>query len=332
MNDIAAVEVKAYHQAIKHWYAIHGRKDLPWRNTNSAYEVYVSEVMLQQTQVQTVLDRYYFPFLEAFPTLAALATASLEDVLKRWEGLGYYSRARNLHKAAELAAPTLPDTVEGLQGLPGIGKNTAHAIAAFAYHQPVAVMEANVKRVLHRVLAQERMNENALWEAAHTLVDTDHPFIYNQAMMDIGATLCKVTKPHCLICPIANYCQGKDAPHLYPAKTFKKQVPVRERIIIVFHCNNRYYAAPRTTRFLGGLYGFAEYMPDAKFEFEETCYALQDLRFLGDVRQTYSHFILQASVYSMQTDGIADAAAWFTKEELCGLPLSRADQKILQLL
>ncbi|MBY0354265.1 MAG: hypothetical protein K2Q12_00885, partial [Rickettsiales bacterium] len=140
-----------HHQTIHDWYAAHGRHSLPWRLTRDPYAIYVSEIMLQQTQVATVLTRFYHPFLARFPTLQSLADASQEEVLKAWEGLGYYSRARNLHQAAKICAPTLPTTVEGLLELPGIGRNTAHAIAAFAYHQPVAVMEANVKRVLHRL-------------------------------------------------------------------------------------------------------------------------------------------------------------------------------------
>ena len=140
------------HKAIQEWYATHGRKDLPWRNTKEPYHIYISEIMLQQTQVSTVLARYYFPFLKKFPTLSVLAKAPEVEVLKAWEGLGYYQRARNLHKAAKITAPQLPHTLEGLLALPGIGQNTAHAILAFAHHKPVPVLEANVKRVIAVIL------------------------------------------------------------------------------------------------------------------------------------------------------------------------------------
>src|SRR5688572_23757939 len=119
-----------FHRELLKWYAAHGRHSLPWRNTSNPYAIWISEVMLQQTQVKTVLERYYFPFLERFPTLQALADAPLDSVLKAWEGLGYYTRAANLHKAAKMAAPRLPATVEELEALPGIGRNTAHAVAA----------------------------------------------------------------------------------------------------------------------------------------------------------------------------------------------------------
>ena len=128
--------LKRVHQNIQEWYQLNGRKDLPWRLTNDAYKVYVSEVMLQQTQVKTVLERYYFQFLEAFPTLEDLGNADLDKVLKLWEGLGYYNRAKNLHKTATLI-DTLPENIEDLIALPGIGKNTAHAVASFAFKKPV---------------------------------------------------------------------------------------------------------------------------------------------------------------------------------------------------
>ena len=183
------------HQTIQTWYGPHGRKELPWRQTDDPYLVYISEVMLQQTQVKTVLERYYFPFLEQFPTLTHLAEAQEQAVLKAWEGLGYYSRARNLHKAARQSAPALPAHYEGLLALPGIGQNTAHAILAFAFRKPVPVMEANVRRILYRFFAQKQATPQQLWELAFTLLDTAHPFEYNQAMMDIGAMVCTARSP-----------------------------------------------------------------------------------------------------------------------------------------
>ena len=134
---------KKTHKQIQNWYALHGRRELPWRTTDDPYHIYLSEVMLQQTQVKTVLERYYFPFLKKFPTLKVLGDAHLDDVLKMWEGLGYYNRARNLHKTASLVT-SLPTDVEELIKLPGIGKNTAHALSVFAFKKAVPVMEALV--------------------------------------------------------------------------------------------------------------------------------------------------------------------------------------------
>lgn len=204
--------MKNLHHDIRTWYRDNGRHTLPWRNTDEPYYIYLSEVMLQQTQVKTVLERYYFPFIERFPTLKSLGEAELDEVLKLWEGLGYYTRARNLHKTAMLLNE-LPSDITELIQLPGIGKNTAHAIAAFAFQQPVPIMEANVKRILCRLYRLENPTEKALWEYAYALVDRENPFDYNQAMMDIGATVCLPKNAECDQCPLESICQGKEDPH-----------------------------------------------------------------------------------------------------------------------
>ncbi|MCH2038591.1 MAG: hypothetical protein MK137_08385, partial [Rickettsiales bacterium] len=203
----------------------YGRLTLPWRNTLDPYHIYVSEVMLQQTQVKTVLDRFYHPFLTQFPSLEALAGAKIESVLKAWEGLGYYSRARNLHKAATLTAPALPDDFEALQTLPGIGKNTAAAICAFAFKQPIPVMEANLKRVLSRFFGYETAKDNDLWDAAYRLLNTSNPYDYNQAMMDIGSMVCLPKAPKCDLCPLQSECVGTHRPEQFGVKNRRKYRP-----------------------------------------------------------------------------------------------------------
>lgn len=317
-----------YHADIAAWYEIHGRKTLPWRHTDNPYHIYVSEVMLQQTQVHTVLQRFYYPFLKRFPTLQSLAQAPLDDVLKRWEGLGYYSRARNMHKAAQHTAPILPDTIDDLMALPGIGKNTAHAVACFGFGHPVAIMEANVKRVLHRLTASLHMNEAQLWQTADDLLDKTASFNYNQAMMDVGATICTPKRPQCLLCPLSQHCKGKDHPELYPEKKAKKLVPVRKKNIIVLRNNQYYYMSPRTSTFLGGLYGFIE------IEREETVYQglnLANMVALGGIEQKYSHFTLDAIIYLADTT-IDKSKYWHTLEMLRTLPSSKADHKVIERL
>ncbi|MCC7259800.1 MAG: A/G-specific adenine glycosylase [Alphaproteobacteria bacterium] len=322
------------HKALRAWYRRYGRRDLPWRTTADPYAIYVSEIMLQQTQVRTVLERYYGPFLARFPTLSALASAPSEDVLKQWEGLGYYNRARYLHETAKRVAPTLPMDIAALTALPGIGRNTAHAIAAFAYHQPVAVMEANVKRVLHRVFALEQASEKTLWEKAGALLDAKHPFEYNQAMMDIGALVCTKTAPRCDSCPLATICKGKRRPLAYPAPKKKARTPVRRRNILVFtDAAGRCYLTARAGRFLHGVYGFPEYDGDIpSVAFEKHHYHLADMEYLGEVAQTYSHFRLEAGVYRMLLPGRRNAPEWKSLQEIESLPLSRADAKVLRLL
>ena len=226
--------IRGFHKRLHRWYAAHGRKRLPWRGTTDSYAIYVSEIMLQQTQVATVMERYYFPFLKRFPTLAALAKAPQNDVLAAWQGLGYYNRALNLHKAAKGCKGILPQTVDELMALPGIGKNTAHAIAAFAYHQPVAVMEANVKRVLSRIFALKTPSELELWEKADLLLDASAPFDYNQAMMDIGAMICKKRSPLCNQCPAENICEGKPRPNPIRPPEAKKRRRCAKNILLCF--------------------------------------------------------------------------------------------------
>lgn len=321
-----------FHRKLHRWYNACGRKDLPWRNTPDTYAIYISEIMLQQTQVKTVLERFYFPFLESFPTLQALAAAPQEEVLKAWQGLGYYTRAVNLHKAARQCDGTLPDTVEGLMALPGIGRNTAHAIAAFAYRKPVAVMEANLRRVLSRIFALPHASEDELWEKAARLLDKKQPFNYNQAMMDIGATVCTRRSPACSRCPAAIICRGKDTPERYPAAKQAKAVRVRQRRIVVLkNAQEQYYAIPRQSRFLNGLYHFAETDADATHvTVTGRRYGLAGARRLGSIRQQYSHFTLQADIVLIHTKH--SGPHWHSAGALTQLPVSMAEKKVMRLL
>jgi len=285
--------------------------------------------------VKTVLARYYGPFLARFPTLKALAQATAEEVVKQWEGLGYYTRARNLHAAAQQSGGALPETVEGLMALPGIGRNTAHAIAAFAFGARVPVMEANVKRVLCRIFALETPDERVLWEKACLLLDEKHAFDHNQAMMDIGAFVCTPRSPRCGECPLAAICLGKSAPESYPQKKAKKTVPVRRRIIVAFtDAEGRYFLKRRETRFLGGLYGFMEYEAETdEVEFLGKRHTLRKAELLGAVTQVYSHFRLEAKVYLVPVRGKArEGLTAATLAEMANLPLSKADHRVVRLI
>lgn len=317
----------ALHRKIRQWYAAHGRKDLPWRNTQDPYAIYISEIMLQQTQVSTVLERYYFQFLEAFPTITALAEAPEVKVLKAWEGLGYYQRARNLHKAAKTSGAQLPAHFEGLIALPGIGRNTAHAVLAFAHHLPVPVLEANVKRVIARYFAMENPSDAEWWAKAEALLDQEEPFIYNQAMMDVGATICRPKAPLCLLCPLSDGCIGKVVPERYPAKKAAKKVPVRERVIMIRRNKKGQIALIGRSegRLLGGLYGFPQY----------TLEEAENMAFtpIGEVVHHYTHFTLQARVGLVEGGGAAGKdGAWYGQAEILALPLSKLDRKVLKIL
>ncbi|WP_345986324.1 A/G-specific adenine glycosylase [Sulfurimonas sp. HSL-1656] len=308
------------HTSLLQWYESHGRHTLPWRNTADPYRIWISEIMLQQTQVKTVLERFYFPFLERFPTLPSLASAPLDDVLKQWEGLGYYTRAKNLHKAAQLAAPFMPKSVDGLLALPGIGKSTAHAIAAFAYAIPVPILDANVKRILYRFYGRREADEKTLWNLAEKLFDPVHPYEFNQAMMDIGATLCLPKSTRCEECPFQNACKGAAGDPLhYPAPKKSKSVPVRERHIVVYRHNGNYGLKQRTGRFLHGLWGF-----------HEQTAAPEQGTALDSIVQVYSHFRLEAEVWLCE--GYHEELTYFGREEIDALALSGADHKVLKQL
>jgi len=309
--------MKQTHKKIQHWYQTHGRLDLPWRNTNDPYHIYLSEVMLQQTQVKTVLERYYFPFLEKFPTLKTLSDAPLDDVLKMWEGLGYYNRAKNLHHTATLVNE-LPTTIDDLIKLPGIGKNTAHAVAAFAFNQAVPIMEANVKRILCRLNKIITPNDKQLWEIAYKLVDKAKPFDYNQAMMDIGATVCLPKNPFCEICPLTDMCKGKEEPALYPTKK-KRIVPTREQNILISVYDDKLALTQRKGKFLHGLWGF-----------ESVEVPLCASEYIGDVTHAYTHFKLICKVY-VYYENSPEQIDYFAEEEIQKIAISKVDEKIVKL-
>lgn len=222
------------------WQRTHGRHALPWQNTRDPYRVWLSEIMLQQTQVAAVL-RYYARFLERFPDVATLAAAPLDDVLALWSGLGYYSRARNLHRCAQTVVNVhggvFPPSAAVLAELPGIGRSTAAAIAAFCHEERVSILDGNVKRVLTRVLAfdgdlAQQAQERVLWQRATDLLPTDRTDMpaYTQGLMDLGATVCARSKPECLLCPLSGLCAARASGRMtdYPVRTRKLKRSRRE--------------------------------------------------------------------------------------------------------
>jgi A/G-specific adenine glycosylase len=209
------------------WQRRHGRHDLPWQGTRDPYRIWLSEVMLQQTQVSTVIP-YYRRFIQKYPTVRALARATEDEVLQLWSGLGYYARGRNLHRAARLVARTgFPHTAEAIAELPGVGRSTAAAIAVFAYGERGAILDGNVKRVLARVFAVS--DEKSLWPLAERLLPKRGIEAYTQALMDLGATICTRRKPLCTACPVSGSCKARKQKRIdeLPAPRPRRALPER---------------------------------------------------------------------------------------------------------
>ena len=233
----------AFAAAVVRWQKQHGRHGLPWQGTRDPYRVWLSEVMLQQTQVGTVLA-YYARFLERFPSVQTLAAAPLDEVLAQWSGLGYYSRARNLHRCAQVVVAEhgghFPANAAALAELPGIGRSTAAAIAAFCFGERVAILDGNVKRVLSRALGfggdlAKAAELEALWQQAEALLPAREVDVYTQGLMDLGATLCTLRKPDCTRCPRAVRCvaQASGTPEAWPVKTRKLKRGARENALLL---------------------------------------------------------------------------------------------------
>ena len=237
------------------WQKKHGRHHLPWQKDKTAYRVWVSEIMLQQTQVETVIP-YYETFMQRFPDCKSLACADISEVLTLWAGLGYYRRAHNLHKASiivtEQHGGNFPSDVANLEALPGIGRSTAHAIASIVFKKPYAILDGNVKRILARYFAiEEPINttacEKKLWDIAQTLMPTDNCQIYTQAVMDLGAQVC-MRSPMCHLCPVSDNCLAKkrQKTQCLPIKKPKKAKRKLHYLCLLYIHNNSLWLEKRS--------------------------------------------------------------------------------------
>lgn len=339
-----------------HWYDQHAA-DLPWRANHDAYRVWLSEIMLQQTQVETVMP-YFARFLAAFPTVHDLANASLETVLKLWEGLGYYSRARNLHQTARLIsrdyAGQFPHTVDGLMNLPGIGRYTAGAVASIAFGQPAPVLDGNVIRIFARLLdlssdVTQSVVKDELWKQAELWLDRDRPGDYNQALMELGRVICKPRSPLCSECPISKHCLAfvHETQHQRPVKKQKAAVPhYNVAAGMIWNEMGELLIAQRPLDgLLGGLWEF----PGGKQEPGETlseCLSRELLEELaievdvGDlftvVQHGFTHFKITLHAFTCryrsgqpQTIGVHDWA-WVSPDHLDQYAFGKADREVIR--
>ena len=314
------------------WYR-KGARDLPWRRTRDPYAIWVSEIMLQQTQIATVIP-YYQRWMKRFPTAKALAKADLDDVLKMWEGLGYYARARNLHKAAQ-ALKTFPKTSEGWRELPGVGAYTAAAIASIAHGERAAVFDGNVRRVLSRL-------EGA--DVSEAPPPRGKPGDYNQALMELGQRVCTFRAPKCDACPIAADCKARAAgdPERWPSRKPKKEVPHKEVAIGVIWDGDRVYVQRREEEgLLGGLWEFPGGKREKGETFEqclrreireETGFQVDVGPYLMTVKHRYTHFSVELHTYHCFLRKGKGAGRWVTLEEVDKLAMPKANLRILDEL
>lgn len=342
-------------QSLLDWYAQQGR-DLPWRRTRDPYAIWVSEIMLQQTQVKTVIP-YYERWLEQFPTIAALAAADQQQVLKAWQGLGYYARARNLHRAAQQVMQQggqFPDCLEQVMQLSGIGRTTAGGILSAAFNQPVPILDGNVKRVLSRLLALNQPPNkaiNRLWQASEALLDPQQPRDFNQALMDLGATLCTPKQPTCLLCPWNQHCYAyqMNMQNELPVTESRTPVPHKQIGVAVIWNEQGQILIDRRRQegLLGGLWEF----PGGKLEPGETieaCIQREILEELGieievgdhliTIDHAYTHFHVTLNVYHCrhllgEPQPIeCDEVRWVELHELDQFPFPKANVTIIEAL
>ncbi|NUM55207.1 MAG: A/G-specific adenine glycosylase [Candidatus Hydrogenedentes bacterium] len=346
-----------FRRALLTWYR-RAARDLPWRRTTDPYAIWLSEIMLQQTRVDQGLP-YFERFISAFPTVQALAAAKEDRVLKLWEGLGYYSRARNLHRAAKIVADecggVFPRTAEELQSLPGVGRYTAGAIASIAYGERVPVLDGNVIRVLSRLYNIADCTDDAkvrdrLWKLADRLVPAKHPGDFNQAMMELGARICTPKSAQCGTCPARRFCAARVAGVVdqRPVRKAKAETPRREMVAAVINQNGRYLLVKRPSNgLLGGLWEF----PCGTVHNGETHQSAL-IRGLGEslgvrvkvggliasVQHAYSHFRVSLHVYACAisrgelTAKHHDEMRWSTRQQLNRLALPKVVHKFLGAL
>ncbi len=343
MNDFAA--------RLLAWFDVHGRHDLPWQRPGDPYAVWVSEIMLQQTQVATVIP-YYQRFMARFPDLASLAAASEDEVLAHWSGLGYYARARNLHRAARQAVAEhggrLPEDIDTLQTLPGIGRSTAGAILSLALGQRHAILDGNVKRVLARHHAipgwpGQAAVARTLWSLAEALTPDERVAEYNQAMMDLGATLCTRSRPACERCPLAADCaarrQGRQAD--FPGRKPRRPLPERRvQMLLVRDPEGRVLLERRPAEGVwGGLWSLPELPADADplaWCRGQGYHPIGTARALPSRRHTFSHFHLEILPREIRLEkagcGVADGdrLRWYHSRELAALGLAAPVARLLR--
>jgi len=350
-------DVGAFQKALLGWYD-KNRRDLPWRRTKDAYSIWLSEVMLQQTQVKTVIP-YYLRWLESFPNVHVLAKANLDEVLKAWEGLGYYSRARQFHKASAIVAyefnGDVPDSYAEFLALPGVGEYTAAAVQSIAFDGAYAVVDGNVKRVMARLFeidkpANDASSKKVFQAWADRLLFAGRSGDYNQAVMELGATVCKPKNPDCPSCPVQAFCAAKrnDTSSIYPRRKAKKAVPTYKMSAGIVERNSRFLIVRRPENgLLGGLWEFPSGKAAGQVVTEEDCVRnvhgavgldVAVVQKIASVKHAYSHFKVEMDVFTCsyrKGEVVLKEASeyrWVTREELGKYAFPGVNNKFLPLI
>lgn len=357
-TDCTDAHLEAFRERLIAWFVPRARP-MPWRETDDPYRIWVSEIMLQQTRVDQATP-YYERFTDAFPTVEALASADRDEVLRLWEGLGYYSRARNLHDAARMVVETfggaVPDTYDAIRKLPGVGPYTAAAVLSIAFGRPHGVMDGNVKRVLTRVFEIDRRvdraaTKRALQALADHLLPEAQPGTFNEAMMELGATVCTPSSPECAVCPLREVCSARanDTQERYPVTKKRKPVPHHDIAVgLIEDEAGRILIQQRPEeKMLGGLWEFpggkceeGEAPADAcRREIEEELgLVVEPSAPYAPIDHAYSHFKITLHAYHCRVEsGEAQAREgqpleWVAREELEGYAFPRANRKLLEQL
>ncbi len=357
MTDITPPIAAAIRRALLKWYR-REKRDLPWRNTRDPYRIWLCEIMMQQTRIDQGLP-YYERFVQAFPTVHDLAAADEERVLKLWEGLGYYARARNLHKAARIVSRDLggafPRTVEGLMALPGVGRYTAGAVASIAYGVPAPVVDGNVKRVLARLFNLELSIDSPaaqapLWQRAAELVPRTAPGDFNQALMELGARICVPSKPRCPECPVRTRCEAhaRGTQDELPRRNARTTAPRHEDVAAVIRRDGTYLLGKRPDHgLLSGLWEFPGGPVKAgethaaalrRIAREDLGIAVKVRGLVASVDHTYSHMKVRLSAYRCDmSGGDAEPRAhadlrWVARRDFDALAFPMVNRKFLDLV
>ena len=351
MGQVRSVNIKKFQTLVLAWFD-QNKRELPWRKHRNWYTVWISEIMLQQTQVRQVIP-YYLRFMKVFPDLKKLASARQENVLKIWEGLGFYSRARNLHKTAKIISTQfdgiLPQNVRLLSRLPGFGPYTTRAVLSIAYNQPLAVVDGNIMRVISRLYAiRLPKTRTKIQNIMDRLIDKQKPGLFNEAMMELGATICLPANPHCTRCPLQGYCTAHQTNKVekYPGKSKSTSKPILTSLVLLIEHDYKFLLVKRPQQ--GLLAGMWEFPTFSNLKFSE----VQNLKWrrllkkwgihaelvkkIPAIHHEYSHFKIRLIPFHVRTGQTAvklqnyEKYRWTSWNDLNKMPLHRSMYKLME--